>query len=79
MTKDTGTTPSDETRAAEQAEAGAPHQPDRPPTAQEERAAPQSADPTAAESFDDMAKTGAQVKGEDSRPWTRTTGILPGW
>lgn len=50
---------------AEQAEAAAAHQADRPPTEDEERRAEaQTNDPAVGEHFDEMNKIGADVKGE---------------
>ncbi|HET9076981.1 MAG TPA: hypothetical protein VFN68_08610 [Acidimicrobiales bacterium] len=68
MSNETGTNPSDETHAAEEAEAHASHQADRPPTEEEGRAAPTSASPETERAFDDMAKRGADVKGEGQVP-----------
>lgn len=62
--------PTNETSKAEENEAGAAHQADRPPTAEEEKAAPgrDSLRPETAGNFDDMAKKGANVKGEGEIP-----------
>lgn len=68
MSNESGTSPSDETRAAEKAEAQASHRADRPPTADEEAGAPPSASPSTENNFDEMAKRGAQVKGEGELP-----------
>lgn len=66
--KDSGTTPSEATRVHEQAEAAAPHQADRPPTQDEERAAPDGASPETAQDYQEMTETGARVKGEGEIP-----------
>lgn len=67
--KDTAqTSPSAETRAAEEQEARAAHEADRPPTAEDEKAAPTSADPGVKESFEEMSRLGAEVKGEGQIP-----------
>ncbi len=68
MSKDSATNPSDETRAAEEAQAQASHRADRPPTAEEEKAAPTSASPETGKSFEEMAEKGANVKGEGELP-----------
>lgn len=62
------TAPSAETKAAEESEARAPHEADRPPTAEEEKVAPRSANPETAKDFEEMARTGAAVKGEGEVP-----------
>lgn len=66
--QDSGTTPSEATRAAEEAEAAASHQADRPPTAEEEQAAPEQASPETAKDYKEMAERGAEVKGEGQIP-----------
>ena len=59
------TKPSPETKAAEREEALAPHTADRAPTAEEEAIADTlEVDPEAAASIEDMAKRGANQKGE---------------
>ncbi len=68
MSNESGTSPSDETRAAEEAEAQASHRADRAPTAEEENAAPASPSPSTEKNFDEMAKRGAEVKGEGELP-----------
>lgn len=68
MSDQTGTNPSDETRATEQAEANAPHRADRPPTAEEEKAAPGQPSSETEKNYDEMAKRGAAVKGEGELP-----------
>lgn len=62
--------PSEATREAERNEAHAEHAPDRPPTANEERSAPDRGDlkEGVAENFDEMAERGANVKGEGEVP-----------
>ena len=53
------------TRDEDDAEAKAPHVADRPPTEEEERLADGNApNPEAGEHFSEMAKIGAEVKGE---------------
>lgn len=67
--KDTAqTAPSVETRAAEEREARAAHEADRPPTGEEAEAAPASVDPAAKETFEEMSQLGAEVKGEGQVP-----------
>jgi len=62
---DDRTKPSPETRAAEREEAGAEHDADRAPTADEETAAgDRKADPEVAEHYEEMAERGADQKGE---------------
>ncbi len=57
--------PSPETRAAEREEANAPHTADRAPTPEEAAIADTlEVDPNAAASIEDMAKRGANQKGE---------------
>lgn len=68
MSNESDTFPSDETRAAEEAEARASHRADRAPTAEEERSAPRSASSSTEKNFDEMAKRGAEVKGEGELP-----------
>lgn len=68
MSNESGTSPSEETRAAEEAEAHASHRADRAPTAEEEKAAPSSPSPSTEANFDEMAKRGADVKGEGELP-----------
>ena len=59
------TKPSQETRAAEREEADASHEPDRAPTAEEERAAADlEVKPEVAEHYGEMAERGANQKGE---------------
>jgi hypothetical protein len=53
------------TRDEDEAEAKAPHVADRPPTDEEEQLADSNTpDPKAGEHFSEMAKIGAEVKGE---------------
>jgi len=66
--QDSGTTPSDATRAAEEAEAATSHQADRPPTADESNSAPTQADGETVEDYKEMAEKGADVKGEGELP-----------
>jgi hypothetical protein len=66
---DEHTKPSPETRAAEREEAGARHEPDREPTADEAAAAADlEVDPDAAEHYEEMAERGANQKGEGRIP-----------
>ena len=62
--------PSDATHEEEQREAHAEHAPDRPPTGEEEKAAPDRGDlkEGVAEHFEEMAERGANVKGEGEIP-----------
>jgi hypothetical protein len=68
--EDSATTPNEETKAAEEAEAAAAHRADRAPTAEEEAAAPgkESLNPETAGDYEEMAKLGAEVKGEGELP-----------
>lgn len=66
--QDSGTTPSDATKAAEETEADTAHQADRPPTAEEEQAAPTSANSETAKDYKEMAERGANVEGEGELP-----------
>lgn len=66
--KDSGTTPSEATRAQEETEAAAPHEADRPPTREEEQVAPQKASSDTERGYKDMAEKGAKVKGEGELP-----------
>ncbi len=68
MSNESDTSPSDETRAAEESEAQASHRADRPPTTEEEKAAPGSASRSTEQNYDEMAKRGADVKGEGELP-----------
>lgn len=68
MSKESGSNPSEETRVAEEAEAQASHQADRPPTREEEKAAPTSASSTTEKGYEEMAERGANVKGEGQIP-----------
>jgi len=60
------TQPSRETEGAEADEARSGHSADRPPTADEERAAEQAddLDPAVAEKYKEAIERGAEVKGE---------------
>jgi len=62
--------PSAATRKAEEQEARSEHSADREPTADEEKAAPGGDDiePGVADSFEEMARRGANVKGEGEVP-----------
>ncbi|HWE56814.1 MAG TPA: hypothetical protein VG435_14975 [Acidimicrobiales bacterium] len=62
------TKPNDATRAEEDKEATAAHSADRPPTDEEAELAPEKASAETAKDYDEMAKTGAQVKGEGELP-----------
>ena len=66
--QDSGTTPSEATRAAEEAEAAAAHQADRPATTEEEKAAPDKASGETSKDYKEMAERGANVKGEGQVP-----------
>jgi hypothetical protein len=66
--QDSGTTPSAATRAQEEAEAATGHQADRPPTPEEESAAPGQAGAGTAEHYEEMAQLGAEVEGEGQIP-----------
>lgn len=64
MTNDR-TRPDPGTEEAERSEAAAAHEPDRPPTPEEEEAAEQSRlDPAVAESYKEAIERGAELKGE---------------
>jgi hypothetical protein len=66
---DDRTKPSQETRAAEREEAGAPHDADRAPTADEAAAAEDlEVDPEVAKRYEEMAERGADQKGEGRIP-----------
>lgn len=58
------TVPSGSTLEADRADAAARHDADRPPTPEEEAAAPTEADPDVAEAYGAAAARGAAVKGE---------------
>lgn len=62
--------PSDATLEEERREAKAEHAPDRPPSGEEENAAPERDDlkEGVAEHFEEMAERGADVKGEGEVP-----------
>ena len=66
--QDSGTNPSEATRAQEETEAAAAHKADRPPTGEEEKAAPTKASPESERDFKEMAKRGAEVEGEGQIP-----------
>lgn len=66
--QDSGTTPSDATQAAEETEASASHKADRPPTAEEEQAAPTEASGETSRDYKEMAERGANVEGEGEIP-----------
>jgi hypothetical protein len=66
--QDSGSTPSDATKTAEETEAGAAHRADRPPTAEEDKAAPKSASAETAKDYKEMADLGANVEGEGELP-----------
>ena len=66
---DDHTKPSPETRAAEREEAGARHDADREPTADEAAAAEDlDVDPAVAEHYEEMAERGADQQGEGRIP-----------
>ena len=60
----------DATREEERREASADHVADRPPSEEEERAAPgrEDLDPSVEEHFEEMAERGANLKGEGELP-----------
>ena len=59
----------DATRRAEREEAAAPHNPDRPPTEEEEADADSlTLDPDVREHYEEMIERGAVVKGEGQIP-----------
>jgi hypothetical protein len=62
------TQPSEETIEAEEKEARATHQADRPPTADEDKAAPSATSPATDEHYEEMAERGASEKGEGRLP-----------
>ncbi len=66
--QDSGTTPSEATKAAEEQEASASHTADRPPTAEEDAAAPGAASSETEKDYKEMAEKGANVKGEGELP-----------
>lgn len=69
MTERDNTRPTDETREEEETEARHGHEPDRPPTPDEEAAAEQqSLDPSVAEHEKEMQERGARQKGEGRLP-----------
>ena len=56
---------SDETRQAEREESVAAHEPDRPPTPEEEQEADgRSVDPGVRTNYEEMIERGAEVRGE---------------
>lgn len=68
MIEGRATNPSEATRTAEESEAQAAHRADRPPTAEEAEAAPGSASAGTEKNYDEMARKGADVKGEGELP-----------
>ncbi len=54
----------DATVHADEADASASHDADRPPTPEEEAAAPTEVDPQVADAYEDALERGANVKGE---------------
>ncbi len=66
--QDSGTTPSEATRAHEETEAASAHKPDRAPTSEEAKAAPKQASPETKKGFKEMAERGAEVEGEGQLP-----------
>jgi hypothetical protein len=62
------TRPDEKTRKAGEADAKARHAPDRPPTADEEAAAPDEADDSTRAAYQEMTETGADAKGEGRVP-----------
>ena len=60
---------SDATREAEREEGASHHDPDRPPTPEEEAMADDlSVDPDVAEHYEEMAQLGAEAEGEGRMP-----------
>ena len=66
--QDSGTTPSDATKAEEELEAQAPHTADRPPTSEEDSEAPTETSPETEKAYKEMTEKGAAVKGEGELP-----------
>lgn len=64
MSDPTDQEPTDATVQADEADAIAAHDADRPPTPEEEAAAPTEVDPAVAEAYEDAMERGAAVKGE---------------
>ncbi len=63
------TEPDEQTRQAESEDARSPHQPDRAPSPEEEELAEElSPDPEVARHYEEMAETGAEIKGEGQIP-----------
>lgn len=62
------TTPNEATRAEEEKEAHAAHAADGLPTGEEERLAPNQASGETAKDYEEMAKLGAEVRGEGELP-----------
>ncbi|MEX2293746.1 MAG: hypothetical protein WD691_08145 [Acidimicrobiales bacterium] len=62
------TKPTTKTKRAEQIEANAKHEADRPPTQQEEKAAPTEVDDDTREAYKGMIERGADAKGEGRIP-----------
>jgi hypothetical protein len=58
------TVPSGDTLEADRRDAAAAHDPDRPPTPEEEAAAPSEADPGVSRAYEEANQRGANVKGE---------------
>lgn len=58
------TVPDDDTTEADRGDARAAHEADRPPTEEEEAAAPTEVDPEVAEAYKQANERGANVKGE---------------
>lgn len=56
--------PSEMTTKSDEADAAAAHQADRPPTPEEEAAAPTEVDPAVAEAYEAAVERGAEVRGE---------------
>ena len=64
----TGTTPNDATKAEEEKEAKAAHEPGRGPTPEEDGAAPDQAGEGVAGHYEEMTEIGANDKGEGRTP-----------
>ncbi len=56
--------PSDQATTPDEADANAAHEADRPPTPEEEAAAPRDAKPAVSEAYEAAIERGAKVQGE---------------
>ncbi|MDA8045348.1 MAG: hypothetical protein M0Z30_08940 [Actinomycetota bacterium] len=66
--QDSGPTPNEATKAAEERDARAAHTADREPTVEEAEAAPGRTSSATQKDFKEMTERGAQVKGEGELP-----------